>query len=124
MLIGNMPSVYKSPADGRSPELMGEYDAFNVMYFSAKLPRVDVQVSNEKNSEWMGRTDECGSRCFLITISSPWNPSPREQSFTLLHEMCHVKMAVENINEFNMHGPKWQECMLELANKGAFNQLW
>ncbi len=38
--------------------------------------------------------------------------------FTLYHESCHI------VTYGFGHGPEWQKCMLNLAEEGAFADVW
>ena len=111
--------AHKDADTGRSPELTKEYDAINFKYFDGALSHVDVQVTDLKTS-WVADTRRCGDRCYVITISDYWTPAPVEKDEALLHEVCHVYVESNGTQNFDVHGPAWQACMLTLATKGAF----
>ena len=124
LLAGVALAKVKRADVGPSPDLTGQYDAYNFLYFKASLPHVTVLLSYAPDSPNMGETDPCGPRCFVITIFKQLNPAPKQESMTLLHEMVHVYLDTKGIQELKMHGPKFQAEMRKLADRGAFDQLW
>jgi hypothetical protein len=104
-------------ADQRE-DLVKWYDGYNEEYFLNQLPSARVEWGEMGN---MGVTyEEAGGP--LIVISEKYHPSFKEAQMTLLHEMCHVKLR--NDHYFDIHGPPFQQCMHDLANQGAFDDLW
>ena len=106
---------------GAAPDLQWEFDETNVRYFGGSLPKTTVYRSHQKENEWIGITSPCGVKQYCIEINTRLAPAPREQDFTLMHEICHVKTF---ISDNGTHGPLWEQCMLDLANKGAFTGIW
>lgn len=102
--------------------LQDDYANFNRDYFLDQLPRnVNVEWANLGLQNDMGMTwvDESGIR--QIRIDRKTNPVIRQAQLTLLHEMCHIKT---DGRELDVHGIKWQACMVDLAEHGAMHDLW
>lgn len=97
------------------------YEGVNEEYFANKLPKdtevlwVDLSVHGD-----MAETLRHMDGSFLIEIDPVQNPNKRVAALTAYHEICHIAA----VSEFNTHGPKFQACMLRLAEAKAFNDLW
>jgi len=78
-------------------------------------PAVDVQ----------GRSNMAITRMhdgrFITEFNPKYNQADTHLKMNMLHEQCHIATWGQ---EFDDHGPKFQACMLRLANQGAFNSLW
>lgn len=111
----------KKMSVGKSPELQEDSNLINARFFGSSLPKITVYISNQKEDDWIGLTVQCGKNAYCITINTILAPAPREQQWVLRHEECHV--ATFTINE-PAHGDKWEECMINLADKGAFVGVW
>jgi len=102
-----------------------DYADFNRDYFLGQLPKkVNVLWSDMTDGESkgdMGATwvDTNGVR--QIRIDRKTNPVPRQARLTLLHEQCHIKTDGK---ELDSHGIRWQACMVDLSEHGAFHDLW
>ena len=102
-------------------ELQAWYEGFNADYFINQLPKnVRVVWGDLTPSELMGLTERSDAG-FLITIDRKTNPTKRGAEWTAVHELCHVKTW--EAHELD-HGPKFQSCMIQLADKGAFEGIW
>ena len=117
------PLEHTAGAAGISPDLTAQYSTINFKYFQGTLPQISVVLSNQHSTD-MGVTLPLPNKSFVIIIFSRWAVAPVTQTETLMHEMCHVDMEVKGIHEFNVHGPHWQNCMLNLAKEGAFHDVW
>lgn len=109
---------------GRSPELMQFYSSTNTNYFNGTLPQVLVLLDDTENPANLGETNPCGEHCYVISVFSYWVPDANEQKMTVLHEMCHIYLDEESVQELTAHGPKFKACMRKLASEGAFDSLW
>jgi hypothetical protein len=118
------------------------YHVFNVAYFEGKLP-ADVRVHFVEHLT-DGTTEAMGITSFTqnsieIALAAEYRDNYSIWGETLLHEACHIKVRDEigrpvillsdgTINTINLdldqHGPKWQACMLELAENNAFKSMW
>jgi SprT-like family len=118
---GMMCMRQHAPSDDTvSIEWTHRYEEINDSYFEGKLPAdVVVHLSNIQND--MGRTTPVG-KSYRIDLSPRWNPTEKELSITLFHEVCHI--AVKWDVELDAHGPKWQACMHRLSALGAFEDSW
>lgn len=108
------------------PALRRAYLKYSDRYFESKLP-FGLTVYWEPASGNLGETfeietlDDTGGEPELgIRIDPVLRFSGKMWRFTLLHEMCHVKMYPD----FLSHGKKFQQEMMRLANLGAFKKLW
>lgn len=109
-------------------QLISDYAAFNDVWFGGELP-ADTSVSYfpVKNSTEIGEEEEqlipVGKPKFAIFVNAYYDRDAREADFTLMHEMAHVWVALHG-GAFESHGEKWQNEMRQLADEGAFNNLW
>src|ERR1700683_2224244 len=97
------------------------YAAFNHQWLADRLPR-DTEVSYGK-CPILG-VQACSYKNkghYVIHMVALYNMAPDQAHFNLLHEQCDLDSWDVEIDE---HGPKWQACMLRLANAGAFHDLW
>lgn len=101
------------------------YVKYNKLYFDNSLPS-DVQVgwvAYPEDSVHIAETatldEDNGVIHHTIYIGESIRSLDTVVKMTLLHEMVHVK-----IHPYNKHGRKFDEEMLRLASRGAFNKLW
>lgn len=123
-LIFAVPSAHSTGCEVTTEKinLQSWYDGLNDKYFNDGLPTADVAYSFLEDQNEMGVMFQ-HENSYVIRIDPGWNPVSRVAIMTLLHEMCHV--YVENRGgEFDAHGPKWHDCMRQLVEKGAFDNLW
>lgn len=99
------------------------YAGFNHQYFQDELPKTVVITKTLDDDRFMALTFYENGR-YHIALNPRYNISTKVERMNILHESCHIRMFVEGEEEFDDHGPKWQSCMLELAEKGAFASLW
>ena len=99
------------------------YAGYNHEYFQDELPKTTVITKELADDRFMALTFYENGR-YHIALNPKYNFSNKIERENLLHESCHVRIFIEHEEEFDDHGPKWQACMLELANKGAFKDLW
>lgn len=105
-------------------ELQGYYFGYNEDFFMGQLPNTTVvQWGDLSTIHAMAVTTggEDKDSPFTIIIDQDTNSVDREVLMTLFHEMCHVKV---HWGELDQHGEKWQACMVNLADQGAFQDLW
>ena len=57
-----------------------------------------------------------------ITLDKATNITERTTQWTLIHEMCHVKVPAGK--ELDAHGPLFQSCMMNIALSGGFENVW
>lgn len=99
------------------------YADLNRDYYLGQLPQnVEVKWGDLTENHWMGITHKRPDGSFLITIDRATNPTWNTAYLTTSHETCHL--ANWNEPPELTHGPKFQNCMVGLANKGAFEGIW
>ena len=105
-----------------------EYAESNRLYFDNKLPPAKIVLTHnlkDDNGSVMATTfciRAGGKLNCTIEIDPDKNPVNRTAIMTLYHEQCHVKLWGIDIN--HPHGELFQDCMHDLATKGAFDDLW
>lgn len=122
VLIFGLKTYPKSSVEFQN-SLKEDYNTFNNGYFDGKLPDIPVTYISVENAD-IGDT-KCewglgGATSCRIFINAYYDRDRREADLTLFHEMCHIATAPS----FDAHGPAWQKCMHNLANAGAFDDLW
>lgn len=99
------------------------YGELNRDYFLGQLPKeVEVKWGDLTEQHWMGFTDKHPSGTFTITVDRATNPTWNAAYMTTAHETCHI--AIWGGPPELTHGPRFQNCMVQLANKGAFEGIW
>jgi hypothetical protein len=101
-----------------------QYDAYNDVYFSGKLPTQVIVVVGDSAARDMGQLADT-SLGPVILIDYRLNPDGGEQLITMLHEMCHLTAMTEfsSTGLLLAHGPKFHACMRRLMDEGAFDDL-
>ena len=104
------------------------YRDYNHRYFAGKLPdiRVDFITPGEMKKYFGLNRATCAITCFKkdtytpvsIYISRNYLKAWRYVRADLLHEMCHVSKPRAD------HGKVFQDEMLRIARKGAFEDAW
>jgi hypothetical protein len=101
-------------------QLQAWFDGLNEEYFMSRLPRAAVTWGDLTILKDMGVTMHPEGN-FIIIIDRDTNRTKSTTEETISHETCHV--ATWDL-EMDAHGPKFQACMVNLANKGAFEGIW
>lgn len=116
------PAHKSSSEQYTNAQLQRWYEGVNEEYFANKLPKdTTVQWGDLSNSKDVGTTLRRPDGTYAIWIDPVQNPNKRSAALTAYHEMCHVAGPVA---DFSTHGPRFQACMLHLAEVGAFRELW
>lgn len=104
------------------------YVKCNKLFFDNALPS-DVQVGwldFPPDDEAIGTTatldEENGVVHHTIYIDEAIRPLVTVVKLTILHEMCHIKL--HPYNYCGKKSKKFNDEMLRLAARGAFNGLW
>lgn len=101
------------------------YRGYNEEYFANQLPKnTVVKLGDLTPQDDIGMSQILPNGNWIIIIDRAKNPSPVQARMTLLHESCHVRTYIRGMAEFEVHGDKFQACMLQLAHQGAFKELW
>jgi predicted SprT family Zn-dependent metalloprotease len=113
--------VYSQSGRVASPPLTHQYRKYNHEFFEDKLPKdLIVYWGPAGGDHFIAYTYHLGEPDVWIEMNPKYNLASTETFLNLLHEMCHVSVG----QTFDAHGPKWQKCMHNLADVGAFDDLW
>jgi len=111
----------------RLSALQAFYQEYNQDYFGNALPQ-DTIITVGSLGDNMGMTVLDSRNRWHITIDKYSNPIEKQAEMTLAHEMCHVKLkgtqSLTTDGVLDDHGEAFQSCMLNLAKRGAFKDLW
>lgn len=99
------------------------YASYNHAYFQDELPK-DVLITRTLNDPRFMALTLYSDGHYHIDINPKYNLSTKTERINLLHESCHIRQFIEDDEEFDQHGPHFQNCMLGLAKQGAFSDLW
>lgn len=112
--------------------LWGEYEQYNKDYFGNTLPYVTIEYTDIRDEN--GKHDtmanvEHRASSYHIRIDRQFNPILKTADISLLHEICHIRLDARGevpLTESDevAHGPKFQACMVDLAQRGAMSDLW
>ena len=114
------PRLHNQPKDVNELELY--YRIYNEQYFENILPKTviiywDASVGvDELGFTSLSQTTEQ----FVIRLSLNLQFSEALTRMVLLHEMVHIKLWTVTRG----HGKPFQDEMLSLAKRGAFERLW
>jgi len=104
-------------------QLKSWYDVFNEEYFSDQLPKdTFINWADLHEEHAMALTRHLGDGHWVIRMDRGTNTTERVVEMTILHESCHVSVGPHA--EFDDHGSKFQNCMMGLALRGAFRDIW
>jgi hypothetical protein len=118
----------------KTPNLRRAFNEYNKKYFDGELPAAYLEWRIYKEMKpyyaFLSRTVADPSE-FVIAIHPRWKSHPRLWKWGLLHEMCHLKLALLPPSKYRRygdkdpdHGPDFQKEMQRLALAGAFERLW
>jgi hypothetical protein len=97
------------------------YADFNHKWFADRLPKDTIVTFGTCPIPKVQACSYKDGNRYVIHLIARYNQAPDQAHFNMLHEMCHL----DNWNiKLDSHGPKWQACMLHLAEAGAFHDLW
>jgi hypothetical protein len=117
-LVGCHRVVVETP-EVNDTVLKQDYLDYNYGYFGNRLPKDTIVMLGPAYAygrENLGLTVHWNE--YIIEINPKYHLTQKQADITLLHEMCHVA------NWGKYHSPEWQACMLDLAEQGAFSDLW
>jgi hypothetical protein len=116
--------------------LQRQYDADNERYFGNSLPRVSVKWADiplmKNGDRVMGETaEDFTHHAQYIRVDRATNVTWGTVLLTIRHEECHVSedpllpLGLSEDEEDNAsHGEAFQNCMIHLADIGAFREAW
>lgn len=112
------------------------YQTDNELYFDNKLPKDVIIVAEEAPDRLPGEEvfaltqHAAHTHWYKMYISPRMNFNGAIERFSIYHEACHIERwearQAEGLPErvSNEHGSDWQRCMLSLAERGAFADIW
>lgn len=103
------------------------YLGYNQALFQGELPNDILMDHDLKDDTKIAMTEIFyvnGTRYYRITFNQKFNLAGNQERMSELHEMCHVRLYVEEQYELDDHGPKFQSCMHDVANKRGFDPIW
>lgn len=106
------------PDSQPDPQLKRWFRQYNQKYFDGGLPS-DTRISYCWVTKAHGNCNLESDGKFHIRINPDGTGTREARKFTLLHEMCHVKLWPNGA-----HGKAFNQEMLRLATAGAFEGLW
>lgn len=121
------------------PKLKWWYGRYNRDYFGGELPSSTIvywkqelvgtkydgdHTPGEDNEDARSAGLDAGRVPHQIGISPEIRQRDKLVRFTLLHEMVHLYLDENDLDDNSNHGRLFCREMLELAKKGAFDRLW
>jgi len=130
ILVQASPKKHHLSADPKSL-----FDYYNETYFLGQLPNAEVVeediIDSKPNHVFMADTEHAlGGHWYKIRISPTYNPTLNEEVLSISHESCHIliweryEKEGKGADYQENHGTAWQNCMLNLAEQGAFKDVW
>lgn len=102
------------------------YKTDNETFFRNRLPASPAISVDEIDPKNMATTmcDDPVTTCD-VKFNLKYVAARRVADFTMLHEMCHIKVWNKemNLGQQVEHGKLWRSCMLELDAAGAFREI-
>lgn len=104
------------------------FTAYNNEFFDGKLPATTVHFADNLKTLQGQDAQEMTypGNPWRIAIMSESSNNTTEWEELELHGMCHVATDSNTVigPEFDDHGPRWQKCMIRLADIGAMKGIW
>jgi hypothetical protein len=105
------------------------YASTNDVYFDNQLPKDTIiqihVIPPDVNADFtIGETTALGNGQYIIQIDPRFNLSANQEAGTLLHEECHIYLMQQNGDPDPKHKERFQSCMKNLAEGGAFYDVW
>ena len=105
------------------------YDYINAEYYGDTLPKASIRfVPNLTGPDDNGKNVPALEEYIptdppQILIDNSLRDFPTITFLYEIHESCHIYVD-KHTPEFEQHGPNFQKCMLDKAERGAFKDLW
>lgn len=117
-----------APSNGTTDAqyLQHAYASYNDGYFQNKLTKTPVIDMLEPNQANMASTMCDNEGDCTIHFNPKFVVAPRTGDEVLLHEMCHVKTWMKDMDSLGQqvdHGKHWKACMVNLDTQGAFREI-
>lgn len=109
------------------PRLSAAFQEYNHDYFHNELPpNTRIWMHDLTPQDWLGHLEfDPFNQRWTISIDVEAHPTEKQAEMTLVHEMCHEWDHVHDINEGeDGHNSAHEDCMLSVAKKGGFHDLW
>lgn len=95
---------------------------YNETVFYGALPKsMRITWENLEAFNEVGDVQKDSDGVWHIRLDRKYNPVGRQTILTMIHEDCHL---VTWGQEFDDHGPKFEACMLRVAESGALHDVW
>ena len=103
------------------PFIQARFDRFNELIFSGKLPKIPVALSNaasyvglctfKTRRRLFGRTEHYD---FKLRFSKRFDLPENEVEDTVIHEMIHYYIRLNNIKDTSAHGKVFRQMMEQI----------
>lgn len=105
--------------------LQERFDHYNDLCFEGALPRIPIKLSNARSfvgrlvytpvRDWRRRV--VGRKDFVLRISTCFDLSEEETEDTLIHEMIHYWIALNDLKDSSTHGKIFRAKMKEINER-------
>lgn len=106
--------------------IQGKFDEFNTRFFDGKLPPLPIRLSNartflgqlayKRKRNLLGREVKYD---FVLKISTCVDLPEEEVEDTIIHEMIHYYIGVNQLRDTSAHGQLFRRIMNEINEKGG-----
>lgn len=106
-------------------DLNAFYRHVNRLYFHGRLKGACVHLVNGLLRDYQAeaRVHESDAPCnYIIEVDDLLEPLGNDAKMDVYHEMCHIANWKKHVVQD--HGPRWENCMIKLAQAGAFRGIW
>ena len=103
------------------------YDGINENYYQGKLPPITFEYVKDLKDYWGNPVEASTSRSapYHMKMDARFKDLPPSAIMNLYHETCHIELNSTNrADPLDDHGPNFQACMLDKAERGAYKDVW
>ncbi len=136
LLACSVPLLSQTP-DARmtEKEMRTFYFASRSAYFAGQLPsNIEIKFVHNLMNDTIHKRVVAQTKCVreadgslsgcTIELDYAYNNYQAGTEMTIYHEQCHIKLWKMNLKLEDQHVPEFQGCMLDLAERGAFESRW
>ena len=108
-------------------ELVNAYRTLNDDYFYGGLPisKTTIVLGDLTAQDDTAMIEIRDDGTWLITIDRGMHKTEKQAEMSLIHEMCHQEDFQGKANEgLDGHSYAFQACMVSVAERGGFKDLW